>query len=84
MSLGEAVSEGRRGGHALGRRKIFPGHVLVRCALTDDVYALMKNTPNVTGFLGGDGEPLPISDAEAGRMLNNAYEGSERPRAASS
>jgi transcriptional antiterminator NusG len=52
----------------------------VKCELTDDVYHLIKNTPKVTGFLGADKKPIPISDAEAGRILQQVQEGIERPK----
>ena len=64
----EQVVEVRRGRKVNSERKFFPGYVLVKCDLTDDVYHLIKNTPKVTGFLGADKKPMPISDAEADRI----------------
>ena len=55
--------------------------MLVKCELISEVYELMKNTPNVTGFLGGAGKPMPISDAEGRHLLNNVYETGKRPLA---
>jgi transcriptional antiterminator NusG len=52
----------------------------VKCELTDEVYHLVKNTPKVTGFLGADNKPMPISEAEAGRILHQVQEGIERPK----
>ena len=43
----------------------FPGYVLVKMDLTDEAFHLIKNTPKVTGFLGADNKPMPISEAEA-------------------
>jgi transcriptional antiterminator NusG len=51
-----------------------PGYVLAKLAMNDDVYHLVKNTPKVTGFLGPNGKPQAISDAEAARMLNSKEE----------
>jgi len=76
----EKVVEVRRGRKIDAERKFFPGYVLVKCELTDDVYHLIKNTPKVTGFLGADKKPIPISDAEAGRILQQVQEGIERPK----
>jgi len=75
----EKVTEVRRGRKVDAERKFFPGYVLVKCELTDEVYHLIKNTPKVTGFLGADNKPMPISEAEAGRILHQVQEGIERP-----
>ncbi|UAK24474.1 transcription termination/antitermination protein NusG [Sphingomonas nostoxanthinifaciens] len=66
----EKVTEVRRGKKVTSDRKFFPGYVLLKAAMNDDVYHLVKNTPKVTGFLGTNGKPQPISDAEAARILN--------------
>jgi transcriptional antiterminator NusG len=76
----EKVVEVRRGRKIDTDRKFFPGYVLAKCELTDDVYHLIKNTPKVTGFLGADKKPIPIPDAEAQRILQQVQEGIERPR----
>ncbi|MBX3503038.1 MAG: transcription termination/antitermination protein NusG [Alphaproteobacteria bacterium] len=76
----EEVVELRRGSKVQTERKFFPGYVLVRMDLTDESWHLIKNTPKVTGFLGGKGRPVPISDAEAGRILKQVQEGIERPK----
>jgi transcriptional antiterminator NusG len=53
----------------------------VKMDLSDEAYHLIKNTPKVTGFLGSDNKPMPISDAEAARILQQVQEGIERPKA---
>ncbi len=78
----EKVTEARRGRKVETERKFFPGYVLVKMDLTDEVYHLIKNTPKVTGFLGSDKKPMPISDAEADRILHQVQEGIERPKPA--
>ena len=61
----EKVTEVRRGRKVDAERKFFPGYVLVKMEMTDEAYHLIKNTPKVTGFLGTDKKPMPISEAEA-------------------
>jgi transcriptional antiterminator NusG len=56
------------------------GYVLAKMELTDEAYHLIKNTPKVTGFLGTDKKPMPISDAEADRILHQVQEGIDRPK----
>ena len=76
----EQVVEVRRGRKINSERKFFPGYVLVKMDLTDEAYHLIKNTPKVTGFLGADNKPMPISDAEAARIMHQVQEGIERPK----
>jgi transcriptional antiterminator NusG len=76
----EKVVEVRRGRKVDAERKFFPGYVLVKMELTDEVYHLIKNTPKVTGFLGTDKKPMPISEAEANHILQQVQEGIERPK----
>ena len=76
----EKVTEVRRGRKIDTERKFFPGYVLAKMELTDEAYHLIKNTPKVTGFLGSDKKPMPISDAEAQRILQQVQEGVDRPK----
>jgi len=76
----EKVSEMRRHRKVDAERKFFPGYVLVKMDLTDEAYHLIKNTPKVTGFLGSGNKPMPISDAEAARIMHQVQEGIERPK----
>ena len=78
----EHIVEIRRGRKVNTERKFFPGYVLVKCDLTDQVFSLIKNTPKVTGFLGADNKPTPISDEEASRIKGQVAEGVERPKSA--
>lgn len=76
----EQVIEVRRGRKVSSERKFFPGYVLVKCDLTDDVYHLIKNTEKVTGFLGSGSKPMPIPDVEAERIKGQVAEGVEHPK----
>jgi transcriptional antiterminator NusG len=76
----EKVVEVRRGQKVDTERKFFPGYVLVKMELTDEAYHLIKNTPKVTGFLGADNKPMPISEAEATRIRTQVQEGIEHPK----
>jgi transcriptional antiterminator NusG len=70
----EKVTEVRRGKKIQSDRKFFPGYVLAKLEMNDQVYHLVKNTPKVTGFLGSSGKPQPISEAEAARILSTKAE----------
>src|SRR6201985_1402651 len=76
----EKVVEVRRGRKVDAERKFFPGYVLVKMELTDEAFHLIKNTPKVTGFLGADNKPMPLSEAEAQRIMHQVQEGIERPK----
>ncbi|CCQ74621.1 transcription termination/antitermination protein NusG [Magnetospira sp. QH-2] len=77
----EEVVEMRRGAKVNAERKFFPGYVLAKMEMTDESWHLVKETPKVTGFLGGGGvRPIPISEKEAQRILNQVQEGIERPK----
>ncbi len=78
----EEVVEIRRGRRIKSERRFFPGYVLVKVELTDEAFHLIKNTPKVTGFLGSGQKPVPITDAEASRILNQVAEGVEKPKTA--
>ncbi len=70
----EKVTEIRRGKKVTNDRKFFPGYVLAKLTMSDQVYHLVKNTPKVTGFLGPNGKPQAISEAEAARILSTKEE----------
>ena len=76
----EEVVQMRRGAKVNAERKFFPGYVLAKMEMTDDAWHLVKDTPKVTGFLGADNKPSPISESEALRILHQVQEGVERPK----
>ena len=65
----ETAYEVKRGKKVQVERKTMPGYVLAKLAMNDDVYHLIKNTAKVTGFLGLNGKPQPISEREAARYF---------------
>lgn len=75
----EKVAEVRRGTKVDAERKFFPGYVLIKMDLTDQAWHIVKNTPKVTNFLGGN-KPRPMSDSEAERIQKQVQEGIERPK----
>jgi transcription termination/antitermination protein NusG len=76
----ETVTEVRRGKKVQSEKKFFPGYVLAKLNMNDDVYHLVKNQPKVTGFLGSMGKPQAISEAEAARILNTKEEAAAAPK----
>lgn len=77
----EEVVEVRRGQRVNAERKFFPGYVLAKVVMDDNIWHLIKDTPKVSGFLGGGGnKPMPISEKEAQQILQQVQEGIERPR----
>ena len=76
----EEVVEMRRGVRVQSEKKFFPGYLLVKMDLTDEAWQLVTSQPRVTGFLGGKGKPVPITDREADRLIQQVSEGVERPR----
>ena len=76
----EEIVEVRRGQKINAERKFFPGYVLAKMNLTDQAYHLVKETPKVTGFLGQQNKPAPVSQAEVDQILHQVQEGIERPK----
>lgn len=76
----EDVTEVRRGAKHNVERKIYPGYVLVKMELSDETWNMIKQVPKVTGFLGGSGKPVPISEKEAMAILQQVEEGVARPK----
>lgn len=76
----EEVIEIRRGKKVQSEKRFMPGYVLVKMEMTDRAYHLVNSISRVTGFLGPQGKPTPMRDAEVARILNQVEEGAERPR----
>jgi transcriptional antiterminator NusG len=77
----EEVVEMREGQRRKSERKFFPGYVLVQMEMDDETWHLVKEVPKVLGFIGGSSDrPAPISEGEAGAILNRVQEGVDKPR----
>ncbi|MBS9715501.1 transcription termination/antitermination protein NusG [Pseudohalocynthiibacter aestuariivivens] len=76
----EEVIEVRRGKKVTAERRFMPGYVLVRMEMSDQGYHLINSINRVTGFLGPQGRPMPMRDAEVNQILNRVEEGLESPR----
>lgn len=77
----EQVVELKSGEQKKTERKFFPGYILVQMDLNDDTWQLVKQTPRVSGFVGGTrAKPKPISDEEVNSIINRIEIGEEAPR----
>ena len=77
----EQVVELKSGEQKKTERKFFPGYILIQMELDDDTWQLVKQTPRVSGFVGGTREkPSPITDAEVNSIINIIEVGEEAPR----
>jgi len=78
----EDVDEFKNGRKVTVSKKVLPGYVLVRCFMDDDVWAAIKGTPNVTGFVGPGTTPTPLMRQEVENLLGVKVEGAEQAPAA--
>ncbi|HYR05149.1 MAG TPA: transcription termination/antitermination protein NusG [Gallionella sp.] len=77
----EEVVELKSGQKNISERKFFPGYVLVEMEMTDESWHLVKDTPKVTGFLGGSAmKPSPITQREVDNIMQQMQAGVEKPR----
>ena len=77
----EQVAEVKDGQKVQTERRTMPGYVLVNMDLNDDSWGLVKGTPGVTGFVGPQNKPVPLSQIEVDRLLHRDAETGARPRA---
>jgi transcriptional antiterminator NusG len=78
----EEVVELRAGRKVTSKRMIYPGYVLVELDMDDDLWHAVKNTPRVTGFVGGGTSPVPLTADEVNSILYRQASSAERPRPA--
>ncbi|WP_439508881.1 transcription termination/antitermination protein NusG [Yoonia sp.] len=76
----EEVIEVRRNKKVTTERRFMPGYVLVHMEMSDEGYHLINSINRVTGFLGPQGRPMPMRDAEVQAILGRVQEGEDSPR----
>jgi transcriptional antiterminator NusG len=76
------VTEVRRGKRVQRKKKYFPGYVLIKSEMDNDLYHMVKNIKKVTGFLGSKGIPVPVSDKEIEKILGQIKDGVAQPKSA--
>jgi len=76
----EEVVEMRRGKKVSAERKFFPGYVLIKMEMNDNLWHMVKDIPKVTDFLGANNKPAPVSEKEAQRLIQQVQEGVDRPK----
>ena len=76
----ETVVEIVKGQRKTSKRKFFPGYILVRMDLDDETWHIVRGTPKITGFVGGDKKPPAISEEEVARMTQQIQEGAAKPK----
>lgn len=76
----EEVVEVKKGVKVASERKFFPGYILIKMIMSDEAWHLIKNNPNVSGFLGSRNKPYPVTQAEVERIMTQMEEGVKSPR----
>ncbi|HEX9714751.1 MAG TPA: transcription termination/antitermination protein NusG [Desulfurivibrionaceae bacterium] len=76
----EQVVEMVKGARKTSSRKFFPGYILVNVDLNDETWHTVRDTPKVTGFVGNDMNPVPLSDEEAMKIIGRIKDGALKPK----
>lgn len=76
----ERVIEMVKGRKKTSNRKFFPGYIIVNMDLNEETWHIVKNTPKVTGFVGGTTQPTPISEDEVRKITYQIEEGAVKPK----
>ena len=74
------VTEVKRGKRIQRKKKYFPGYVLIKSEMDNDLYHMIKNLKRVSGFLGSRGIPVPVSDKEIEKILGQIKDGVAQPK----
>jgi len=76
----EEVVELRNGQKVSSQRKFFPGYIMVEMELTDETWHVVKDTRQVSGFLGSGNKPRPVPQSQVDQLRKQIEEGVERPK----
>ena len=76
----EDIVEMKAGKKVVTAKKFFPGYLLVRMAMNDRLWHVVKNTPRVTGFVGSGRKPIPLPQYEVDKIVNRMEESVEAPK----
>lgn len=76
----EDVVEMRGGNKIISKKKFFPGYVLINMEMSDTTWHVVKNTPKVTGFVGSGIKPMPLTQEEVDRIINQVSVAAEKPK----
>ena len=75
------IVEVKRGVRINTERKIFPGYILIKMIMDDEIWHIVRKLPKVNGFLGGKkGEPIPVSQTEIDSIINQVKDGLDKPK----
>jgi len=74
------VTEVKRGKRVQRKKKYFPGYVLIKSEMDNNIYHMIKNIKRVSGFLGTKGIPVPVSDKEIEKILGQIKDGVAQPK----
>ncbi len=74
------VTEVKRGKRIQRKKKYFPGYVLIKSEMDNNIYHIIKNIKRVSGFLGSKGTPVPVSDNEIEKILGQIKDGVSQPK----
>jgi len=75
------ITEVKKGKRTVSEKKFFPGYVLAKLEMNDQIYHLIKSIKKVTGFLGPQGKPSPISENEVSKIMGKVEDGALKPTA---
>jgi len=74
------ITEVKRGKRVQRKKKYFPGYVLIKSEMDNNIYHMIKNIKKVSGFLGSRGKPVPVSDKEIDKILGQIKDGVAQPK----